>query len=412
MLRFVFEFHTVSCIFDFNDSPDKNNSMKVPTETEVEQITNIADPVMRNLRITQCYYELSRAMAELTGAHPNWCTFATWASKQAGQTIRSEDLIRTFEIRFRQVLSSTGITRTLAKLLAAWKRTPAHDELNESLLRMLSSNPAFLLAGENVALGNRIVFEEIGREFARFLQVFRTHSDFTPERIESFCDGLNPGDPPDGQRLLREAFRVYYELRSTTDPKSRTELMLFANLLIGYHEQIRLQPQIVAALDAPLSEMQELQSRIQRILFPGIWLRVRYFISRLLRRSLPLDDAIDRLLNLAGSHSRESITGLLMTIFIPENEIIRLGKDIRLAFPPPLQIIVYPQLIDLLTRIDPTPDSTESSGAKDWGIFTDRMHFIADLFRAYHMHLPIGNAPFTTEQTEMLNSGRFPAGRL
>jgi hypothetical protein len=63
---------------------------------EIDRISRIDDPIMRNLRITQCYFEISQRVAALTGASANWCTFATWASKQAGQTIREEDLIRVF----------------------------------------------------------------------------------------------------------------------------------------------------------------------------------------------------------------------------------------------------------------------------------------------------------------------------
>jgi hypothetical protein len=70
-------------------------SPAAPTVADVERIAALTDPVGRNLQITQCYCELSRAFAARTGAGPaNWCTFATWASKQAGQTIREEDLAR------------------------------------------------------------------------------------------------------------------------------------------------------------------------------------------------------------------------------------------------------------------------------------------------------------------------------
>ena len=68
-----------------------------PTVAEVDRIAALGDPAIRNLQITQCYYELSAALAERTGLSANWCTFATWASKQAGQAIRKEDLARTLE---------------------------------------------------------------------------------------------------------------------------------------------------------------------------------------------------------------------------------------------------------------------------------------------------------------------------
>ena len=65
---------------------------EIPTIAEVERIAALVDPVQRNLQITQCYHELAVVLAERTGGGANWCSYATWASKQAGQTIRKEDL--------------------------------------------------------------------------------------------------------------------------------------------------------------------------------------------------------------------------------------------------------------------------------------------------------------------------------
>jgi len=74
--------------------------MTPPNVEEIDRIARVSDPTLRNLQITQCYYELSQCVAERNGFCANWCTFATWASCQAGQTIRQEDLIRAFEERF------------------------------------------------------------------------------------------------------------------------------------------------------------------------------------------------------------------------------------------------------------------------------------------------------------------------
>ncbi|MES2880591.1 MAG: hypothetical protein V4676_00485, partial [Bacteroidota bacterium] len=72
-------------------------TVAAPTVTDVKTIAAITNPVLRNLQITQCYAELSTAFAQRTGPFANWCSYATWASKQAGQTIRTEDLQRTLE---------------------------------------------------------------------------------------------------------------------------------------------------------------------------------------------------------------------------------------------------------------------------------------------------------------------------
>ena len=68
----------------------------IPTTAEVDRIATLSDPVVRNLQITQCYHELAMVLAARVGG-ANWCTFATWASRQAGQTIRKEDFARLLE---------------------------------------------------------------------------------------------------------------------------------------------------------------------------------------------------------------------------------------------------------------------------------------------------------------------------
>jgi len=59
-----------------------------PRVDEVERVAAGDNPVLRNLEITECYADLSAAMRPRTGGAADWCTFATWASRQAGRTIR------------------------------------------------------------------------------------------------------------------------------------------------------------------------------------------------------------------------------------------------------------------------------------------------------------------------------------
>jgi hypothetical protein len=66
----------------------------------------------------------------------------------------------------------------------------------------------------------------------------------------------------------------------------------------------------------------------------------------------------------------------------------------------------------LLARVDPTPDSTTGTGALDWGRLPDRMHFIADLFRAHHLDAALFEPPFNPEQVAAIRAGRVPEGRL
>jgi hypothetical protein len=87
----------------------------VPTLAEISAIVAIGDPVARNFRITQCYFELSNALAHRLSGVCNWCTFATWASKQAGQSIRRED----FEAAIRSLLEDLSRGSAAMAVIAA-----------------------------------------------------------------------------------------------------------------------------------------------------------------------------------------------------------------------------------------------------------------------------------------------------
>ena len=382
--------------------------------TEVERISAIRDPVFRNLLITQCYHELSAALAQRSGPAANWCTFATWASKQAGQTIRKEDLARTLEI----VLNTAPEPRQAVRGVAASaqdigaRRDAA--EIRDLVWDAWRPWVALDRASDAVGRGNKKVFEEIGREFARFISGCLRDATLEPDRIARFCEELRPGDPPDGQRYLRQAFTRYYQSIFEGDAKRRAELLLLANIEIGLHEQTRLQPEISDALDAFVVDPQQFRRRLIEGLFPtrGWLVRLRLFFGRLLGRPSPFDVATDVLIATVRQHSRAIITEHLMTIGLPGGRRLRLGSDLSGEFPASLQEITNPDLHALLERLDPTPDSLRESGALDWADLPDRLHFIVDMFRCYQERLDLLEPPFTSEQVAELRAGRLPAGRL
>jgi len=386
--------------------------MKTPTIEDVSRIANISDPVIRNLNITQGYYELSQAMSKYTDGNPNWCTFAVWASKQAGQSIRKEDLIHTFENLFHNSPEITLLLNALSQHSATIKNLPEVKAISSFIVKVINPDAIFSHSAKAVAEGNKIVFFEIGGEFARFLSVFKSEKDFTDENISKFCSAFKSGNPPEGQQMLKDAFTSYFEARKQTDKKVKEEMILYSNLLIGYHEQTRLQPKILEALDAAIRDEDMLRKNILRQLLPGFWIRLRYYISKLLQRNMPLDEVVDQLLDLAKQKIREIITDCLMTLYIPANELLMLGEDLKHKFPKRLAHISDQKLKTLLNKIDPTPDSLKESGAEDWGALSDRIHFIADLFRAYFEHPQLNSQPFTDEQVKALKEGRIPEGEL
>jgi len=383
--------------------------MIVPTIDEIDRIARLGDPILRNLQITQCYYELSQSFAGLTGFSANWCTFATWASKQAGQTIRQEDLLRAFEERFYLSAEISGAVENIASNLKSIGAKAQAHVAREAIFRTLNPAAAFARAGDAVASGNKKVFEEIGREFARFLGVFRGDDRFDRDKTARFCIALRVGEPPDGQRLLSEAFTTYCEARFQSD-KEKAELMLLANLCAGFHEQIRLQPEITEALNASLGGGVELKRNLLTLLLPDFYIRAR---ARLLRdHQSYLDAVLDRLIREVNRLIRQVITDHLMMLHLSGTEVLRLGRDLQGTFPQALEQIDNARLREMLAQVDPTPDNLNESGANDWADFADRMHFIADFFRVYQQQQHLFDAPFTTQQAMLLKSGVRPDGRL
>jgi hypothetical protein len=381
-----------------------------PSLADIEAIGACPHPVLRNLQITQAYHELSAAAAGITAPGANWCTFATWASKQAGQTIRGDDLGRKIEEAFAGSeavhLAVTRIRDLRRALGRAVDASTVLGVIREACAPLLT----VAHVADAVARGNKKVFDEIGREFARLLAVLGS-GGAEDGAIEGFCGDLRPGDAPEGQRLLAAAFREYPRARQAADHKARAERMLLANLRIGLHEQTRLQPEIAEALNAPVPDPAALRRRLAEALFPAANRVVTARLARTRAWSRALDEICGRLVDRLRAIVRAAVTEELMTLTLPGGTL-RLGADLTGAFPEHLRTLGDPELVDFLRAIDPTEDTPLGSGADDWADLPDRMHFIADLFRMQHENAALFQQPFTPEQLQAIADGRTPDGRL
>jgi hypothetical protein len=328
-----------------------------PDVEEVGRIAGLPDAVIRNLQITECYSRLAAAVADgRPGA--NWCTFATWASRQAGRTIRGEDML---EVVRRELGRDAELLHPIDSLWRALLRRGLlnrESRLGRVVWSLHTPFDAFELAADAVARGNRKVFAEIGLQFARYLTL-----DF-----DAFMAGL---DDPD----LRRAFTHLEDGRAGGDPG----LVVLANLEIGLHEQTRLQPEIREALDAATAPAQPLLKRVLG------W---------------PLQRRLSRL-------SREAITHSLMVLSLP-GAVLSLGRNLDRPLPPAGNA----ELEALLARYEPVPPAPDDCGARDWSDLTQRMHYIAHLFRVYHDDEGLAAAPFTPAQVERLRAGALPDGEL
>ena len=107
-----------------------------------------------------------------------------------------------------------------------------------------------------------------------------------------------------------------------------------------------------------------------------------------------------------------ALTTHLMTITLPPDNLLRLGRDLSVTYPAELLELNNTDLLALLAQVDPTSNNVIESGATDWANLAERMHYIADMFRGYHQSKDLFSAAFSEEQIEAMKNGRLPVGRL
>jgi hypothetical protein len=388
--------------------PDANRSTQAPSVDDVRRIVAIASPVIRNLEITHCYSLLAAAFAARSGHGANWCTYGTWASRQAGRTIRGEDLLEQLE---RRLGESRWLLHPIATL---WRRLLRHGifqrgtRIGRLTAELHTPFDAFERASDAVARGNLKVFEEIGLEFARYLHEGPPDAPAASPAFQRFLDRLRPGDPPEGQRYLRQAFASYERGRTERDPKTRAELVVFANLAIGLHEQTRLQPEIRESLDAAYATQEDLGRRALEARCPSVthwWPAIR-------RPTAAVAGILAAGAQRAASRlAREVITESFMVLSLP-GRVLVLGTHLPDAYPETLRQPGETELTELLARFEPLPPAPDNCGVRDWSDIHQRMHYIVHLFCAFYLREELNRPPFTPEQVTSFSHGIVPEGEL
>jgi hypothetical protein len=368
------------------------------TLADISHIARLGDVPLRNVLITQTYCDLSRGLSTVTGAgNANWSSFATWASKTAGQTIRGEEV----PAEVARLLRDEASLETQLSRLATRSVRSLWMKIDVDVLDIARAVVAEV--GDQIAAGNLKVFAELAPLFARFFYTFSAPARRTADDLRSFLSILKAGAPEhDGQDLLKLAFTSYAAAANASTSKERAELVLYANLLIGLHEQTRLQPNIKGGIDAPLSP-----GVYKRLAAGTIWAWPGFHM-------------------LFGWHVRAAfdairepweriVTRHLMRLVVPGGDSIPLGEDLQVSgqpFPPDLNPLHHPPLVALVKTYDPNLDTLRGSGARNWTNLGNRMAFIADLFRSSQCNAAMFDPPFTEVQVDAMRSGRMPGGRL
>ena len=386
--------------------------INAPSRQEVEAIIALnGQPALRNLRITQCYHDLSQSIASLIGdVNANWCTFASWASKTAGRFVRGE-LVAIFRDALQSDPRLAEQLDRINKVLRLIESSAGLDQL--ALFEVLKA--PVLEVSRYITAGNLAVFAELGRLFsvmgARFSQD-STYDSNTFARLPDELD-LKTGLPEEGgQSLLRGAVGHFYQARFTSQSDRKAELILLANAETGLHEQVRLQPAIAGSLQ--LTSDAALRALIDGVFSSTGFERAPSRLRELLENSAkPLFAEIDRELNRIW---RQCATRIFMTLRLPDGEI-HLGKDLqkspgRQLFPSALQSVEMKELRDMLATYHADGNTAEESGAVDWADVPERMHFILTLFRARQQDFRLFEQPFSEAQQRDIAAGHMPQGVL
>lgn len=362
---------------------------------EIERVVGLADPVLRNLLITQSYHELSGALAQVIGQRDvNWSTFATWASKTAGRSIRGEEVPKFF-------LDVLGLEERLEEHLPSWlhgllQRLGLLGRIQHAALATLRE------VSDEVAKGNLKVFEELGPVFRRFIRAME--SGVSEEALAQFVETLRPGPvEKGGQDLLRAAFADYTAAARATGAEERGERMLLGNCRIGLHEQTRLQPNIQGAIDAPIDQI------FGRYLRAGLPRFVRGPLAML------LGFLVRHFIGEVTELWQEVATRHAMRLALPNGKEISLGADVPIlpsGVPPALQQLELPELRELFERFRGPNSGDAGSAANNWANLDDRMGFIVELFRVRQQELDLFGPPFPPDREQHILAGLIPAEEL
>jgi hypothetical protein len=339
---------------------------------QVEAIANSAgEPLaVRNLWITQAYWELSNRFAQVAGSRDaNWCTFATWASFSVGAVIRGETVPRSF------------LLRNLERVLQDF------DDIVQDVSAELSE-------------GNRVVFASIAPHLCDFLDLYAVGQP-SASTLERFLAELPESiEPTDSQSLSKlvaypRAFGFYDAAIRGTNDTMRAEAMLSGNLIIGYNEQLRLQPRITSAFTALPQYLRALIQNSQCGLgrLPLIRVTTHYWLS---------------LVELAWTrYATERLTSLSL----PNGRTARPGSDVPTLpnstgrFPADLAQLHDAQLRELWTYTSRADADGRHSGCDSWIPLVDRMNWIANWFRSRQQTADLFSPPFARDELTRLERG-------
>jgi hypothetical protein len=351
----------------------------------VEAICEIPDDAYRLQWVSYAYYKLAEELSENFGKNnASWPSFARWSAFTIAEALRLDEVNPRLEEVLRQHVLPPRVAHALVEIQ---RRLRSLDD---------GAMPAVL------ALGNRLVFHEVGHTVAHFLQWIKTQEGRDPaawsvyerKKIQPFpaTDFFRPSYAT----WLRGGMHAYYDAWWVDEPTLKAQKILKGNLLIGAYEQWRVDAFFEVALDFnPGALIDELRlpehGRDQMV---EQLLRVKHAGTR---RALRHQWAM---INWAADAYAAFLTRYVLTwdapLFDAEPTAVRLGCEVPARLGPsratgrPYRVRELGEAKQLFNAFDRSSGELRNVGARNFRRFTDRMSFIANLFREQqrnpHLH--------------------------
>jgi hypothetical protein len=376
-------------------SPALIDPARLPSLQDIEDTVALnGDPILRNLKITQGYYALSRAMSTMVGgANVSWCGFASWSSKTIGVSIRETNMGHRGLLAITQSrIYQETVQRVVNTLEAAG--VIGIGPFDNVIAQALEDGI------DNLKQGNAEVYGEIGALYARLISALGNDVDLDLARLAPVIAYLdNKPSEEGGQELLRQAAENYYRARFEANPSLKAQLVLLANARVGKHEQMRLQGCLEEFLGAALEQ------------------RIVEHAQQQCRGIAPLEIAVTPIARAAGKLAKEEwtklLTDLVLHLNLPGNETLRLSSDVppprgKTLYPPELQKLSNPEALAILEEFGADTPNAIGTGATDWTNLVQRMHYILVLFRSRQLEAILLSEAFSPAQQSDLAAGRMP----
>ena len=376
-------------------SPTRIDPASFPSLQDIENTVALnGDPILRNLKITQGYYALSRAMSTMVGGGSvSWCGFASWSSKTIGVSIREANMSSRGLLAITQSRIYQETIQRLVNLLEAAGVIgigPFDNVITEALDDGI----------DNLTQGNAEVYGEIGALYTRLISALGNDPNLDLTRLAPVIAYLDSKPSEEGgQALLRQAAENYYRARFETDPSLKAQLVLLANAQVGKHEQMRLQECLEAFLGGALEQ------------------RIVEHAQRQCRGIATLEIAVTPIARAAGKFAKEEwtklLTDLALHLNLPGNERLHLRSDVppplgKPLYPPDLQKLSNPDALAILEEFGADTPTAIGTGATDWSNLVQRMHYILVLFRSRQLESILLSEAFSAAQQSDLAAGRMP----